>query len=294
MSNYPSRYGPTAVVAGAARGLGASIAARIAAKGIGLVLVDRAETDLQSTATKLRASYGVDVRAIVLDLSEATATQRILEATEDLDVGLLVYNAALAFAGPLWAKDLDYYHCLLGTNIVAPFDLIYRFAPRLMRRGRGGIVMVSSESGQTPQPYLTVYASSKAWNTSFSTALWEELRPYGVEVLNAIVGSVDTPGLRELMPGSALSSMKLADPWDVAGQIVNSVDRGPTRIFGFTNRAMIRCFRLLGLNSAFKVMARMMIATVYHGHAPAQPTDVTESHDTTASETTHGGSHNEY
>jgi short-subunit dehydrogenase len=279
MSEYLSSYGPRAIVAGASHGIGEAIAEQLAAKGFDLVLIARTQSQLEANAARYRDRYGVDAIPLIVDLSRGDAADTIMAATKDLDIGLLVYNAAIGFSGPFWERGLDYYHAVLGTNVLTPFDLVYKFAPRLMRQRRGGIIMVSSAAGQTPQPYLIGYSGTKAWNTNFSMGLWQELRPYHVDVFNPIVGSVDTPGLRDMMSESFLSSMKLGDATKVAREIVDNLGKAPTRVVGgLPNRLNVGFFRLVGLNGSIKLMSTLMKRAVYKGRFPAQPAEVTEPH----------------
>lgn len=275
MDAYLEKYGPVAIVAGASVGIGAEIADQLAARGFDLVLIARGADALEARAAALRAAHRVEVITVPLDLSTPEATQRIADETAHLDVGLLVYNAATGYSGPFWGKDLDGYHAMLGVNIMTPFDLVHTIAPRLMRRRRGGIIMVSSGAGQTAQPYMTAYSSAKAWNTNFSLGLWEELRPYGVDVLNAIVGSTDTPGLREVMQEAFLSRTRMASARDVAAETLAWLGRGPVRIVGgFQNRAVLGAFRLIGLTAALRLMSTFMARRVYGGTPPRQPEHV--------------------
>src|SRR5690242_3738898 len=86
------RYGPWAVVAGGSGGLGACCADRLAAQGCNLVLIGRKVEPLDAAADRARDA-GVDVRALSLDLTAGDATDRVRQVTDDVDVGLLIYNA---------------------------------------------------------------------------------------------------------------------------------------------------------------------------------------------------------
>ena len=85
------KYGPWAVIAGGSEGIGACIAHHLARSGINLVLIARKVEPLESVAASLRAH--VEVRTLALDLTDAAMLDRIREATDDIEVGLLVYNA---------------------------------------------------------------------------------------------------------------------------------------------------------------------------------------------------------
>jgi short-subunit dehydrogenase len=268
-----TKYGPYALVAGASRGIGAELANQLAAKGLNVVTIARNLEQLEANATAMRTRHRVNVVPLRIDLADKDAAEQIVAQTSALDVGLLVYNAAIGFSGAFWAKDLDYYHDLLAINILTPFDLVYWFAPKLMRQRRGGIIMISSAAGITPQPYLTAYAGTKGWNTQFSLSLSEELRPYGVDLFTAIVGSTDTPGLHDMMQESFLKSVKLAPRAEVVAEILENLGKRPSRIIGKDNRMGLGLVRHMGINRSLKMMSDMSNKNIYGGKPPIQPID---------------------
>src|SRR4051812_20379620 len=106
-SDFKTQYGPWAVVAGASAGLGAEYAKQLAQKGLNLVLVARRAQVLESLAKELRERHGVEVRLAALDLGSPELLSGIRAATEGLDVGLLVYNAALSLIGRFFEQTLE-------------------------------------------------------------------------------------------------------------------------------------------------------------------------------------------
>ena len=89
----PERYGPWAVIAGGSEGIGACIAGELAQAGINLVLVARKPEPLEEVAANLRQASAIEVRTLALDLTEAAMLEKVRAVTDDIDVGLLVYNA---------------------------------------------------------------------------------------------------------------------------------------------------------------------------------------------------------
>ena len=92
--SFAVRYGKWAIVAGASEGLGAAFAACLAERGLHLLLIARRAELLGRVAGRLREQHGVETRCLALDLADPRLSEVITEATADLDVGLLVYNAA--------------------------------------------------------------------------------------------------------------------------------------------------------------------------------------------------------
>src|ERR1700757_739451 len=144
MSINAHRFGPWAVVTGASSGIGREFANQLAAAGINVVLVARRLDMLQDLGTALAERYGVDYRAVGVDLSDPGALTPIAEATNDIDVGLLVSNAGTALPGPFLDSDLQAPRAILRLNTAAHLALTHHFGARMARRGRGGIVLVSA------------------------------------------------------------------------------------------------------------------------------------------------------
>ena len=223
MTDFAERYGPWAVVAGASEGIGASVARLLGARGVNVVLVARGRSALDETA----ASIGTDTRTIVLDLSTPGADEALASATADLDVGLLVYNAG---ADPHMARFLDkpaaVWQELLARNCTTVVGVTHHFGRRMVERGRGGIVLVTSGAAWAGGSHLAVYGASKAFDLLLGESLWAELGPLGVDVLAMVLGQTDTPAFRRLLNGREVEGM--ADPDDVARDMLDHLAEGPT------------------------------------------------------------------
>lgn len=200
METMRERYGPWALVAGASEGTGAAFARQLAAEGFDLILVARREGPLQDLAEELARDYGVACVTGSIDLSRADAADRMAELAGPREVGLLILNAG---ADPYGASFLDGalidWETLVGRNVMTTMRACHRFAGPMRDRRRGGIVLVGSGACYGGLPGIAAYAGSKAFELVFGEALWAELQPHGVDVLNLIMGRTDTPAHRELM-----------------------------------------------------------------------------------------------
>src|SRR5579883_2571153 len=136
---FRRRYGSWAVVAGASEGLGATWAEHLAAFGLNVVLVARRQAMLDDLAERLAKQYEIQTRALALDLAEPEALDALVAATQDLDVGLLIYNAARSAIGPFLATPLEDHLTEIAVNVRAPMTLSHAFGQRFVARGRGGI-----------------------------------------------------------------------------------------------------------------------------------------------------------
>ena len=141
------RHGPWAIVVGGSEALGASFAHRIGAAGINVVLVARKPEPLEAVAESVRAAQGVEVRTLLLDLARADMLERIRELTDDVDIGLLVYNAGAAHrTGPVLEGTLDDALRTARVNAIGHLTLSHHFGTKLAARGRGGIVIIGSRN----------------------------------------------------------------------------------------------------------------------------------------------------
>lgn len=189
-ADFKERYGPWAVIAGASEGIGAAFAHRLASRGISLVLVARREEPLAQLASALP----VPSRTVVADLASG-GTQKVFQETKDLEIGLVVANAALSPIGPFTTVEPELLRRALELNCGVAVDLARHYTPAMVERRRGGLILMSSMAGQQGSPGIAVYAATKAFDAVLAEGLWAELRPHGVDVLACIPGAVDTPGL---------------------------------------------------------------------------------------------------
>lgn len=245
---FPERYGPWAVVAGASEGVGASLALQLGERGVNVVLVARRRTALDEVAANVQS----ETRVVTLDLSTEDAAARLADATADLDVGLVVYNAG---ADPYMARFLEQpvevWQSMLARNCSTVLATTHHFAQRLVARGRGGIVLVTSGAAWAGGDRLAVYGASKAFDLLLGESLWMELRPHGVDVLSAILGATDTPALRRLIGDRDVGALASAD--DVARDILDHLGEGPTLPPGatpFSGLTRRECVELMSAGSA--------------------------------------------
>jgi short-subunit dehydrogenase len=193
------RYGPWAVIAGGSEGIGACMAAELAQAGINLLLIARKAGPLGEVAADLRARFPVEVRTLSLDLTDPAMLERVQEASDDLDVGLLVYNAGASHrVGPFLDWPIEDVVKVIRLNVDGQTLLAHHFGRRLAARGRGGIVLMGSMAGNAGSPSVVTYAGAKAFSQIFAEGLWWELKQHGVDVLQVVVGATDTPAMARL------------------------------------------------------------------------------------------------
>lgn len=215
------KYGPWAVIAGGSEGVGASFADQLAAAGLNLVLLARKPGPLEETAEAVRRTHGVEVRTLSVDLTEPGATKQIAELTEDVEVGLLVFNAgANTYGHEFVTGDLDRFGKVIELNINAQLALVQLFGAPMKERRRGGLLLVGSLAGFLGSAQISIYAAVKAFCRIFAEGLWVEMREHDVDVLEFVLGVTRTPamaraGLNMDMPGLHVSEPRtwLARHW---------------------------------------------------------------------------------
>ncbi len=181
---------PVALVTGASSGIGAAFARRLAAEGSDLVVVARRRDRLDALATELEATYGVRVETLVADLTEdgSRAAVEARLADPDRPVDLLVNNAGAGGHGAYASLAVDDVEGMVRLNLLAPVRLTSAALPGMVARGSGGVVNVSSISGEQPIPFVATYSATKAFLTSLSESVHEEVRDKGVSVTAVLPG----------------------------------------------------------------------------------------------------------
>jgi short-subunit dehydrogenase len=236
---FAQKYGPWAVVAGASDGVGAGFAERIASNGVNVVLLARRQSALDEVAAGIRDRTGVETRTLVVDLTDPAAATAVAEATDGLEVGFLVYCAgADPVFQPFLSQPVETAEAMVQRNCVTLMRLCHHFAPAMVHRGRGGIVVFGSGAGLAGGPNMVAYAASKAFDMVFAEALWAELHDTGVDVLGLILGKTDTPALRTLEHRRGqITSTEQTPPGavpvaDVVTEAFDNIANGPTWIVG--------------------------------------------------------------
>lgn len=226
------RYGPWAVIAGGSEGVGAAFATQLAEAGLNLVLIARKPEPLEQTAALARES-GVEVRTLSADLTDPAAVAEIIAATDDLDVGLLIYNAgANSYGSEFVLGDLAGFQSVIDLNITAQLALVHHFGARMRAAGRGGLLLVGSMSGFLGGFHQTIYAGVKAFGRLFAESLWLELREHGVDVLELVLGVTRTPAMERAGLNFDVPGMHVSEPADVAREGLEHLADGPLWIAG--------------------------------------------------------------
>jgi hypothetical protein len=191
--SFLQKYGPWALVAGGSEGLGGAFAEELARRGLNLALVARRKGPLEDLAARLRSAHGVQVRTIAVDLSERAGFAAVKDAIAGLQVGLLVCNAALAYTGVFLRAELSEYQRMIEVNCASTLALVYSLGGAMTKRGRGGVIVMSSLAAFQGSPMVAAYGATKAFLVTLAEALADEWKPQGVDVMACCPAVVKTP-----------------------------------------------------------------------------------------------------
>lgn len=211
-------HGLRVLITGAGRGLGRALALELARQGARLVLVARTRTELDDTVAAARA-LGADAHGVVGDVGEKSMAHPIaaqaMAALGGVDV--VVHNASTLGQvpmAPLLDTECEALESALAVNVVGPFRLTKLLAGPMALRGRGTVVMISSDAAVSAYPTWGAYGASKAALDHLARIWAAELEGTGVRVWSIDPGEMNTRMHADAMPDADPAT--LADPAVVA------------------------------------------------------------------------------
>ena len=263
--------GGTAVVTGAASGIGAALAAQLAARGSNLVLVDRDKERLDGVADGVRRDHpGLAVDTYVVDLSDDAATAEAAESLAAAHPGttLLVNNAGVALGGRFDQVTLEEFDWVMAVNFRSVVRLTHAFLPALKAHPGSHLVNVSSVFGIFAPAGQAAYSASKFAVRGFSEAVRHELADDGVGVTVVHPGGIRTRIAESARTGSGVSveeyeqgrkqfaKLLRMPPEEAAAQIVAAIEgRRPRLLIGWSAKVPDVLVRLMP-GGYWKLIAR--------------------------------------
>lgn len=229
-------YGPVGLITGAASGIGAAFARRLAAEGMALALVDRDAAGLAALAQELRASTGVSVDVLAGDLTDSQFVQQLTDLADTREIGLVVHSAGITSMGEFLEMPLEPQLKAVELHCVVTARLMHAFGRPMRARGRGGLVLLSSNSAILRAPFVANYAATKAYTLALGEALYEELRQQGVDVLALVPGMTDTPLFAASQPVMGRARSFMQSPEDVVDGALVALGRQPVYISSASDR----------------------------------------------------------
>jgi len=237
----------TTLITGASSGIGEAFARKLAAQGHDLLLVARSEDKLVALCNELGRNHNVRAQYVPIDLTEHEASARLLAETveRNLEIDLLINNAGFGSMGDLAKLDLDLELRMIDLNVRSLVELTHRFLQPMRERKRGSIINVASTAGFQGVPFMATYAATKAFVLSFSEALWEENRTYGIQVMALCPGVTET-GFFVASQMKKPPARFIQTSEDVVETALRGLKRGQSSIIsGWPNLLMIEMERIV-------------------------------------------------
>jgi uncharacterized protein len=229
-----------ALITGASSGIGMELARIHAKKGNDLVLIARRKKNLNNLKAELETECKINVIIIIKDLSDTRSPAEIFTETQEMriEIDYLINNAGFGGYGYFYKCSAEDFHSMLNVNVVSLMLLTRLYLPGMIERKKGKILNVSSTASFLPGPLQAVYYASKAFVTSFSQALAEELKNTGVTVTALCPGPVDTEFLEisEMGKSNLIRTHKTARPEETARIGYRDMMKG--KLLSFDNRLL--------------------------------------------------------
>jgi len=253
-NTFQESYGPWALVAGGSEGLGEAFAQALAKRGLNLVLLARREDKLRQAAEKLKERYSIDVNTHALDLADFEKTKQIICGLKE-QLGIMVYNAAFAPIGLFENIPEEQLALAADVNVKGPLLLSKLMSERMMPRGKGGIVLMSSLAGTQGSLGLQTYSATKSFNAILAEGLWKELKPHGIDVIACVAGAILTPGYRQAEKNKPAPGTLSAET--VAEKTLQALGKKPVIVPGAVNKiARFLMLRILSRKAAISLMMK--------------------------------------
>lgn len=220
---------PVAVVTGASTGIGAEFARALAARGHGLVLVARNEARLKELAATLESEHGAAVEVLAADLETDDGVARVEARVGDAasPVELLINNAGFGTNGAFHELPIEGEVAEIQLNVVALVRLTRAALGAMVPRGAGGVINVSSIGAYQPTPHMATYSATKAFVSSFTNAIHEELKDTGVKAMVLAPGYTHTEfHLRAKANKDGMPGFIWQTPDEVVETALKSYDKG--------------------------------------------------------------------
>ena len=247
----------TALITGAASGLGYELALLLANDAYNLILVDIDSENLHIVKSEIEKSFNCKVMVLVKDLSVPDVANQIVQEINGIVIDVLVNNAGFGLFGTFnnteWKRELE----MLHVHIITTTHLTKLLLDGMVERKSGKILNISSLAAFQPGPLMSIYYASKSYLLSFSEAIANELKGSGVTVTVLCPGPTKT-AFQEVVSENAADnkiSFNMACPSEVARYGYNAMHKGKTvAIPGIINKFLATIHRFVSRGMAAKIV----------------------------------------
>jgi short-subunit dehydrogenase len=253
-----------ALITGATSGIGLELAKLFAQDKYNLVLVARSEGELQQTASMLQSQYGVEVTPISKDLFKRESPFELYDEVKSrgITIDVLVNDAGQGQYGEFTETDIYRELDIIQLNIAAYVVLTKCFLKDMVARNEGKILNVSSIGGEMPGPLQSVYHATKAFVTSFTEAVNNEIKDTQVTMTVLLPGVTDTDFFHKAQQEEAKGvqdKSSMSDPAEVAKDGYKALMAGDDKVIsGLKNKAMVAASQVTPDSMVAAGMHKMM------------------------------------
>ena len=202
----------TVLITGASSGIGKAFAFKYAKMGKNLILTARSKDKLDKIKEEIKKKFSVDIKVFIKDLSKEYSAKELYEEIKNnnLQVDILINNAGFGTSGKFHEKEFSSQHGQIILNCLSLADLTYFILKEMAERKSGTIINVASTVAFQAVPYMAVYGATKAFVLSFSEALYQEYKEYGIKVTAICPGATET-GFFDTVGPVGLGKYRTAD-----------------------------------------------------------------------------------
>nr|WP_216667656.1 3-ketoacyl-ACP reductase [Saccharibacillus deserti] len=221
----------TAVITGAGKGIGRSIAEALAAEGVHLGLIARTASDLETLRTELSDKYGVNVFVHAADVSIRTEIENAVQALHEKlgAIDILINNAGIGSFGKLVEMDPDEWERIIRVNLMGAYYTTRAALPFMIEQNSGSILNVASTAGERGFATGSAYCASKAGLIAMGEAVMQEVRKSNIRVVTLNPSTVNTElSIQNNLPVG--DEDRMMQPEDVADLAVATL-KLPARVF---------------------------------------------------------------
>lgn len=250
----------TALVTGAASGLGYELANLLAQDGYKLILIDIDASSLNEVKTQLETNYKVEVVILVKDLGVQSISEEIISDINNEPIDVLINNAGFGLFGSFVDTDWERESEMLHVHILTTTHLTKLVLEGMVKRGHGKILNMSSLAAFQPGPLMAIYYASKGYMLSFSEAIANELKGTGVTVTALCPGPTKTSFQKTVSTDSSDNKItfNMASAKAVAAYGYKSMLNGKTyAIPGRFNKFLAILPRIVSRDAAAAIVRRI-------------------------------------
>ena len=250
----------TALVTGAASGLGFELALLLAEDNYNLILIDIDAQKLAEAETEILKDYRVNISLMIKDLSIENIAQDIYNNLNNVEIDVVINNAGFGMFGDFCESDWERDSQMLHLHVLTATHLLKLFLPGMVKRGSGRILNLSSLAAFQPGPMMALYYASKGYILSFSEAISNELKGTGVTVTALCPGPTKTAFQSVVSEDTSENKIafNMACPKEVALYGYNAMNKGKVvAIPGTINKFLSVLPRILTRNRTRKIVRKI-------------------------------------